>query len=109
MAVCWIDKVCKDLGTRHQELSGYVDDGASAGGDACVLAAAFFYSLATVRLSRLAPSVPSLPLATAKSLALAGVSLIWLGASALNNVRPFSLLAPHRPASCQGCMLVLSM
>ena len=51
-----------------------------------MLAAAFFYSLATVRLSRLAPSVPSLPLATAKSLALAGVSLIWLGGSALNNV-----------------------
>ncbi|CAL5219340.1 g1154 [Coccomyxa viridis] len=63
------------------------------GGDACVLAAAFFYSLATVRLSRLAPSVPSLPLATAKSLALAGVSLIWLGASALNNMR-----TPQGPA-----------
>lgn len=59
-----------------------------AGGDVFVLAAAFFYSLSTVRLSRLAPSVPSLPLAAAKSLALAGVSLVWLGASLLNNVSP---------------------
>lgn len=61
---------------------------AFAGGDACVLAAAFFYSLATVRLSRLAPALPSLPLATAKSLALAGASLLWLGIAALNNVGP---------------------
>ncbi len=70
-----------------------------------MLAAAFFYSLATVRLSRLAPSVPSLPLATAKSLALAGVSLIWLGASALNNVGPFNLLAPHKSASVRAACL----
>ena len=53
-----------------------------------MLAAAFFYSLATVRLSRLAPALPSLPLATAKSLALAGASLLWLGMAALNNVGP---------------------
>ena len=73
-----------------------------------MLAAAFFYSLATVRLSRLAPSVPSLPLATAKSLALAGVSLIWLGASTLNNVGPDpTLLALHNAESYQGRMLVL--
>lgn len=51
-----------------------------------MLAAAFFYSLATVRLSRLAVAVPSLSLATAKSLALAAASLVWLGAAALSNV-----------------------
>ena len=51
-----------------------------------MLAAAFFYSLATVRLSRLAGTVPSLSLATAKSLALAAASLVWLGSAALSNV-----------------------
>ena len=58
----------------------------NVGGDACVLAAAFFYSLATVRLSRIAVAVPALSLATAKSLALAAASLVWLGAAALSNV-----------------------
>ena len=70
-----------------------------AGGDVFVLAAAFFYSLSTVHLSRLAPSVPSLPLAAAKSLALAAVSLVWLGASVLNNVSPFKLI----PGSMSQC------
>ena len=51
-----------------------------------MLAAAFFYSLATVRLSRIAVAVPALSLATAKSLALAAASLVWLGAAALSNV-----------------------
>ncbi len=63
---------------------------AVAGGDVCVLAAAFFYSLATVRLSRLAPAVPTLPLTTAKSLALSGASLLWLSTAALKNVGPHS-------------------
>ena len=65
-----------------------------------MLVAAVFYSLATVRLSRLAPNVPSLPLATAKSLALAGASVLWLGASALNKARPLiskQLLCHHLP------------
>ncbi|CAK0743539.1 hypothetical protein CVIRNUC_001478 [Coccomyxa viridis] len=66
---------------------------AAIGGDACVLAAAFFYSLATVRLSRLAVAVPSLSLATAKSLALAAASLVWLGAAALSNMQ-----TPQGPA-----------
>ena len=68
-----------------------------------MLAAAFFYSLATVRLSRLAPAVPSLPLATAKSLALAGASLLWLGTAALNNVGSSLLL------TCPlACYLILA-
>ncbi|CAL8460827.1 g358 [Coccomyxa elongata] len=56
------------------------------GGDACILAAAFFYSLATVRLSRLAANVSSLELAASKSLALATISLGWIGISAANQV-----------------------
>lgn len=56
------------------------------GGDACILAAAFFYSLATVRLSRLAANVSSLELAASKSLALAIISLGWIGISAANQV-----------------------
>ena len=68
-----------------------------------MLASAFFYSLATVRLSRLAPSVPSLPLATAKSLALAGVSLIWLGASALTNVALTPSGSSHQCMSSSRC------
>ena len=76
-----------------------------AGGDAFVLAAALFYSLSTVRLSRLAPSVPSLPLAAAKSLALAGVSLVWLGASVLHNVSPFKLTPGLRHSALSGLIL----
>ncbi|BDA41739.1 hypothetical protein COCOBI_02-5320 [Coccomyxa sp. Obi] len=56
------------------------------GGDACILAAAFFYSLATVRLSRLAANVSALELAASKSLALAIISLGWIGISAANQV-----------------------
>lgn len=57
-----------------------------AGGDACIFAAAFFYSLATVRLSRLAANVAPLRLATAKSMAFAVIALCWLALSAANQV-----------------------
>ncbi len=55
-----------------------------AGGDACIFLAAFFYSLATVRLSRLAAGVSSLQLATAKSAAFALIATAWLAVSAAN-------------------------
>lgn len=57
-----------------------------AGGDACILLSAFFYSLATVRLSRLAGGIPSLRLATAKSVAFAAIALGWLVISLANQV-----------------------
>ena len=57
-----------------------------AGGDACIFLAAFFYSLATVRLSRLVSGVSSLQLATAKSAAFAVIAIAWLAVAAGNQV-----------------------
>lgn len=51
---------------------------ASAAGDSAMLGSAFFYSLATVRLSGWAAQSDALPLATAKSTCLACCSLAWL-------------------------------
>ena len=56
------------------------------GGDACIFASALFYSLATVRLSRLAAFVPSLQLATAKSLAFGIIAVVWVAVLAANQV-----------------------
>ena len=49
---------------------------ALAGGDAAVLSAAFFFSLAMVRLGTYARRIPSVELAAAKSVVLGGVALI---------------------------------
>jgi drug/metabolite transporter (DMT)-like permease len=53
------------------------DDGAlfSLGGDAAILSAAFFFSLATVRLGTYARRIPSVELAAAKSVVLGGAAL----------------------------------
>ena len=48
-----------------------------------MLGAAFFYSLATVRLGSWAGRVPALRLAASKSLALALFALTWLSAYAV--------------------------
>ena len=48
---------------------------------------AFFFSLATVRLGKLASSFPTLRLAAAKSLVMALIAAGWLGTSALGQVR----------------------
>ena len=66
-----------------------------AGGDACIFAAALFYSLATVRLSRLAASTSSLRLATAKSAAFAVIASAWLAVSAANKVQRIPVSAPE--------------
>ena len=58
-----------------------------AGGDACIFVSAFFFSLATVRLGKLASSFPTLRLAAAKSLVMALIAAGWLGTSALGQVR----------------------
>ena len=50
---------------------------------------AFFFSLATVRLGKLASSFPTLRLAAAKSLVMALIAAGWLGTSALGQVRGF--------------------
>ena len=64
----------------------------------CILVAAFFYSLATVRLSRLAANVSSLELATSKSLALAIISLGWVGISAAHHVATLPLSHAQSPS-----------
>jgi hypothetical protein len=66
---------------------------ADAGGDACILLSAFFYSLATVRLGRLASGIPSLRLATAKSVAFALISIAWFGSSVIGQVSMAPALA----------------
>ena len=63
---------------------------ARAGGDACIFVSAFFFSLATVRLGKLASSFPTLRLAAAKSLVMALIAAGWLGTSALGQARPES-------------------
>ncbi len=79
------------------------------GGDACILAAAFFYSLATVRLSRLAANVSSLELATSKSLALAIISLGWVGVSAASQVAlsSTSCTCSHDALSIKNCCKIV--
>ncbi|KAK9806623.1 hypothetical protein WJX73_001020 [Symbiochloris irregularis] len=54
-------------------------------GDAGMLSAAFFYSLATVRLGSLASNLAPLRLAASKSCALALFAIIWLCAYALSH------------------------
>ncbi|KAK9908711.1 hypothetical protein WJX75_001852 [Coccomyxa subellipsoidea] len=79
-----------------------------ARGDVCILVAAFFYSLATVRLSRLAANVSSLELATSKSLALAIISLGWVGISAAHHVASHeSLVSLWEGYADPGAWLVL--
>lgn len=48
---------------------------APAGGDVAILAAAFFFSLATVRLGTYARAIPAVELAAAKSTVLGGAAL----------------------------------
>ncbi len=64
-----------------------------AGGDACIFVSAFFFSLATVRLSKLAMAFPTLRLAAAKSVVMAIIAAGWLGTSALGQVQ--SLIAQY--------------
>jgi len=66
---------------------------ARAGGDACIFVSAFFFSLATVRLGKLAGSFP------AKSVVMALIAAGWLGASALGQARR-AVQGPRFPLAC---------
>ncbi|KAK9824226.1 hypothetical protein WJX72_008663 [[Myrmecia] bisecta] len=55
-------------------------------GDLAIFAAAFFFSMATVRLGRYTPYFQSVTLASAKSTAMALFSLGWLGVAAVGQV-----------------------
>lgn len=72
---------------------------ARAGGDACIFVSAFFFSLATVRLGKLAGSFPTLRLAAAKSVVMALIAAGWLGASALGQARR-AVQGPRFPLAC---------
>lgn len=56
--------------------------GLALGGDVAILLAALFYSLATVRLSGYARTLPSVQIATGKTLVLAGAALSSLAVAA---------------------------
>ena len=75
-----------------------------AGGDACIFVSAFFFSLATVRLSKLAMAFPTLRLAAAKSVVMAIIAAGWLGTSALGQVQ--SLILRSMPDSGEAAMVL---
>lgn len=76
-------------------------------GDAGMLSAAFFYSLATVRLGSLASNLAPLRLAASKSCALALFAIIWLCSYALSHgIADAGAAILHWASWCNRCAIL---